>query len=708
MTGTVQRLVQLPWTTPREGFWELLRAELTLAPERTARMVRMTVLVMGVVLISMALRVPEAALSAYMIFFVTRADAPSTVKSGIGLIVAVTGAVLVALLVLTLTDGEPVLRFGAIAALSFGAMYAQRSSPKLGVLGFAIAFVATMLLVYVDVFQTPELLTRAVCWLWVVIAYPPALLVLCESTFGTAPEVLLRRGVSARLGAVADFLEDLDEDGGRARRRLERLELVGTGGLAPYAGQGPAALAPLRAALVAEVQTLVVIALQLPAGLETSSLRQSLRQAAGSCRSLDRTVLGEQGVELEPVPASAPDLGEADAASRAVLLPLLGSIRTLTVGMKQLREARPGALPPPTSPAPPTEAEASAQRTEALQFAAKVTLAALGAYVIYTALDWQGIHTAMITCFFVAQESVGATVHKLTLRLTGALLGGALGIGSLVFVLPHLDSGGGLALLVGGVTLFATWFATGSQRIAYFGWQTAFAFFLVVLHGFSRTTKMVGARDRVLGIILGNILISIVFVHLWPVRAGAKVANAVARALDALAGLLSIEVPGPESEARSAGLQQGFFSQVSKTEELGFFGRFEPGRMDGEGMLPALSTLFIPARALSLSAPESWTAPGIPESELWRVETVTRLRRALAEQLTELAQAIREGRTPRVHTGKDAFEGPLRSFAAVRDASLSKALAPLRLRLEWLGMIGEQLAILAPPAGRLALAKGRA
>src|SRR5215470_977506 len=255
MTAIAQPLAHQPWTAPREGWWELLRAELTLAPERTARMVRMTVLVMGVVLISMALRVPEAALSAYMIFFVSRADAPGTVKSGIGLIVAVTAAVLVALLVLALTDGEPVLRLGAIAALSFGAMYAQRSSPKLGVLGFAIAFVATMLLVYVDVFQTPELLTRAVCWLWVVIAYPAALLVLCESTFGTPPEVLLRRGVSARLAAVADFLDDVDDDGGRARQRLERLERVGTGELAPYARGGTAALAPLRASLVAEVQS---------------------------------------------------------------------------------------------------------------------------------------------------------------------------------------------------------------------------------------------------------------------------------------------------------------------------------------------------------------------------------------------------------------------------------------------------------------------
>src|SRR5215468_4899179 len=165
MSVSVQQLDQ-PWTSPLHGVREFFRDELTLAPERAARMVRMSILAMLVVLISMALRVPEAGLSAYMIFFVTRDDAPSSVKSGIGLVV--------------------------------GAMYIQRSSPKVGPLGFAIGFVATMLLVYVDVLQSREALTRAVCWIWVVVAYPSALIALCEGIFGDDPEELLRRGASRR------------------------------------------------------------------------------------------------------------------------------------------------------------------------------------------------------------------------------------------------------------------------------------------------------------------------------------------------------------------------------------------------------------------------------------------------------------------------------------------------------------------------------
>src|SRR5207253_1113904 len=45
-----------------------------------------------------------------------------------------------------------------------------------------------------------------------------------------------------------------------------------------------------------------------------------------------------------------------------------------------------------------------------VHFALKVTFAAMFCYIFYMAIDWSGIHTALITCTFIALESTGATL----------------------------------------------------------------------------------------------------------------------------------------------------------------------------------------------------------------------------------------------------------------------------------------------------------
>src|SRR6266513_1423525 len=59
-----------------------------------------------------------------------------------------------------------------------------------------------------------------------------------------------------------------------------------------------------------------------------------------------------------------------------------------------------------------------------VHFALKVTLAAMFCYILYSAIDWSGIHTAFITCTFISLETSGATSHKGVLRIVGCLIGG--------------------------------------------------------------------------------------------------------------------------------------------------------------------------------------------------------------------------------------------------------------------------------------------
>lgn len=92
---------------------------------------------------------------------------------------------------------------------------------------------------------------------------------------------------------------------------------------------------------------------------------------------------------------------------------------------------------------------------EHVKFALKGCLAASLCYIFYNAKDWPGISTAVTTCFLTALSTIGSSRQKQLLRITGALAGGALGVGAQIFVLPHLDSIGGFTLLFAAVTVLA-------------------------------------------------------------------------------------------------------------------------------------------------------------------------------------------------------------------------------------------------------------
>src|SRR3954470_2022113 len=57
-----------------------------------------------------------------------------------------------------------------------------------------------------------------------------------------------------------------------------------------------------------------------------------------------------------------------------------------------------------------------------VRFALKVTFAAMFCYIVYSAIDWSGIHTAFITCTFIALESTEAKVYKGTLRVDAGVI----------------------------------------------------------------------------------------------------------------------------------------------------------------------------------------------------------------------------------------------------------------------------------------------
>src|SRR5262249_30643508 len=112
-----------------------------LAPTRL-REIRTAILVAGVVLcviISMALQVPELALSAYMVFVISKETKTVTTITGVGGLIGVTVAVGVTLELFKFTYGHPELRIPTMAvALLFG-MWLSRVF-VIGPLGLILGF----------------------------------------------------------------------------------------------------------------------------------------------------------------------------------------------------------------------------------------------------------------------------------------------------------------------------------------------------------------------------------------------------------------------------------------------------------------------------------------------------------------------------------------------------------------------------------------
>jgi uncharacterized membrane protein YccC len=154
-----------------------------------------------------------------------------------------------------------------------------------------------------------------------------------------------------------------------------------------------------------------------------------------------------------------------------------------------------------------------------VHFALKVTFAAMFCYIVYEASDWSGIHTALITCTFIALESTEATLYKGTLRIVGCVIGGALALFSIVFLMPHMETITSLVLLVGCAAAIAGWIAAGSERISYAGLQMAFAFFYSIFQGYAPDTDLDNVRNRIVGILFGLVVTGLVFQYIWPERA---------------------------------------------------------------------------------------------------------------------------------------------------------------------------------------------
>ncbi|MBV5275030.1 MAG: FUSC family protein [Lamprocystis purpurea] len=279
---------------------------------------------------------------------------------------------------------------------------------------------------------------------------------------------------------------------------------------------------------------------------------------------------------------------------------------------------------------------------EHARFALKTTLAVMLCYLFYVSFDWPGIHTCVITCFYVALSSVAETLHKLTLRLIGCFIGAVLSYAVIIFGFPHMHSVGDLALVIAPLSFVAAWIAIGSERLSYIGLQLALCFFLATLHGFGPSFDLTIARDRIIGVVIGNLAIAVLFVSLWPVSAEGKVRGHFRAALECVRDLLSASA-GRAAIARVGDRFNTELSAAASTLDLLNFEprriRPRPERKAAARQLPALcETLYLTAAMLAQQRVVDDGRPALPDAV---VDTLRRCDQARADTLTDFLDWMR-------------------------------------------------------------------
>ncbi|MBN8242478.1 FUSC family protein [Nitratireductor aquimarinus] len=501
---------------------------------------------------AMMFKIPEASISCYLIIFLMKEDAVQNCLMGFGLILLATLVVVLMIPVINLSIDSPAMRLAIMFGVSYVFLFLSSTTPlgeQAAIVGLIVAFIMTLV---TDV-PIGQIGNQGLLAAWKMACMPMALMILFNLVLGIPAQTLVRNRIVRRLRASADVLENPE-----AGEELQELLAEGN---------------DLSLQQMLTVKLLHLISKEkstwLNGAVETSYrvMLASLAPAGSIAPERARALAGELRQAADEIAsgntpaAPAPEDATDDSAAA----------RKLSEALAALSQPDGGASP---KPAPQRLLSADAfTNPDHQRYALKTSLAAIICYLIYTGIQWDGIHTALITCYVAALGTTGETVRKLTLRIVGCLIGAAMGVGALLFIMPHLTSIGGLMILVFAGTLVGAWVSSGNERISYSGVQIALAFLLTTLNGFGPSFEFSQAGDRIMGIFVGIFVIYVIFTQFWP----KSVVNEVRDTLDRVSGDLK-SLAGETKDRRDSDLAISMraFGDLEHADEMLDMAYFEP------------------------------------------------------------------------------------------------------------------------------------
>ncbi|GBQ77442.1 fusaric acid resistance protein [Acetobacter malorum DSM 14337] len=543
-----------PLTAAR--LWQLVTER---APGRGGNALRVAAACTTTVLVGEIWQVPDIAVPALVTMALWQKDRVTNVLAGLAVNILFGVIILMMFGLMHLTLDHPMGLVIATAVLSFGFFFLGSAS-KLKPVAYMLGLVVVYAMIAIGNVPIGELATRALLYADLFILVPGAVMVCLAPFICPSPKTILTRTLANHLRLSAALLRSPEDE--QTRDQAEALLRDGTKGM--------------------------IMSLKM-AGLEKLWRKQDLA-------SLQQAILRSVGVLAVAHAAAceatdAPDIhSEAPEALIETLLEIADIFQSggypTDIAQPPMPHTPPALtqlaalLPDFTKPAEEGASEKSKSKSsssgffapdawtnpEHVRFAVKGTAAVMLSYFIFKILNWDGIHTCIITCFIVALPTMGEMISKLTLRISGALVGGALGILSIIFVMPHLTNIAAFLVLIFAGSLLAAWVKSGDERIAYAGFQIGLAFFLSDLKGYGPTSDMTTARDRIIGILLGNFITYAVFTSFWPSSAYDKIRDKVSTALKALQA--QFNASSVQAELQQAAAVQSALAQAERMIEF--------------------------------------------------------------------------------------------------------------------------------------------
>ncbi|WP_321916285.1 FUSC family protein [Paraburkholderia sp. J11-2] len=621
-------------------------------PGRAAIVTRIALICALTVLVTTGYATPDAATSVYIVFFLNRPDRMTSIVMSFALMLIVTVIIGIVMIFAILTIDQPPLRVASMALLSFGLLFATSAS-KLRPIGAILAMIVGFGLDELGLAPVGEAATRGLLYAWLMVAIPIGVAIVVNLVSAPSPRRLATSQLARRLKLAARRLTDAATDEERAAfeacMREGDHQILAWLKLSKLEGTlAPADAAPLRQA--AASTTAILVATEFAASEPGARLPDACAAQLAETMTQMAAMLEAGGYPVD-VTLDVPNVPEATALQALVLADLRAALEGFAVPSAEAAAAPVPAPAQEKTAGPPARGgffDADAfSNPDHVRYALKTTAAAMFCYVLYQQLDWQGIHTCFITCYMVSLNTTAETVEKSTLRITGCLIGALLGTAAIVFVTPRLTSAGELMALVFAGAWLAAWVAMGSARISYAGMQIAFAFFLCVIQGAAPAFDLTLARDRVIGILIGNVVIYLVFTRVWPV----SIASRIDATLKALVAQWTRIAQATDARTRSA-LAGGALAQYGGLrQDLGLI-HYEPSWVRPEPD-------WVASRRRALAELEALEAP-----------LVLAAGRAGAARLGEIAQ--------RLAPGDDAhLQAPQHAAEAAKDRTADPALDAL-------------------------------